>query len=941
MVARRLTALLAQAVFTAELAAAPTVWRDSLAAVLAGSDFAADALERNTGLLGELARGRPLDVPATAEYLRAAAPPLTLDDAAFMTGLRSFRRREMLRIAWRDLAGLADLPTTLRELSDLADVAIEWAYRFAYAQQAARFGEPGGEARELIVIGMGKLGGRELNFSSDIDLIFVFPEHGTTTGERPASHEEFFLRLGQSLIRLLGARTADGIVFRVDMRLRPFGESGPLVASAAALEDYLQRQGRDWERYAFVKARAITGASAYEAMHANTIRPFVYRRYLDFGVFESLREMKALIEREVARRDRADHIKLGRGGIREIEFVVQALQLVRGGRDPKLQSPSILQVFEVLRDSRLLGDEAIDELRAAYYFLRRYENRLQMLADEQTHQVPRDALALERIAFAMGFADSTGCNAALSMHRERVARHFAAIVRPDAGDADVSGNGRGTQHLAALLPSTVAAQPYQAVPAGYDDSPAVQQLLVDLRDGPLRRRLDAAGRRRLDALLPRLVSDFASRPAGLTGLRRIVRILESIGPRSAYFALLSESPAARTRLVELCGSSDFLADQVAAHPLLLDELLDPRLLGDVPERNALENDIDQRLAAVSGDEPERQVEVLVQWQRAAVFRVAVADLSSGLPLMQVSDRLTEIAEIIVERAMRLGWQQMTYQFGVPMCGPDAQRRVINVAAVGYGKLGGRELGYSSDLDLVFVHDSDGVRAETDAARTLDAQLFFVRLAQRIVHILTVHSAAGRLYEVDVRLRPSGKGGMLISQLAAFATYQQQEAWTWEHQALLHARAVAGEVGLCAKFEALRIELLQQYVHRDTLLSDVRDMRARMRRELSRAKRDEFDIKQDAGGVADIEFLAQYWALSFAAAHGAVAMYSDTIRQLETLASGDFVAQSTVDLLTAAYRTYRQCTHHRSLQGASAVVGDGEFRAERAAVTAIWNVAFGV
>jgi glutamate-ammonia-ligase adenylyltransferase len=474
--------------------------------------------------------------------------------------------------------------------------------------------------------------------------------------------------------------------------------------------------------------------------------------------------------------------------------------------------------------------------------------------------------------------------------------------------------------------------------AGFTDPAEVARLLLELRGSTLVRRLDEPGRRRLQALLPVLLADVARSSAQLAVLRRVLNIIEAIGQRSAYFALLQENSAARERLVELCRHGDFLSAQIAAHPLLLDELIDERLLSQLPERAAFARDLTARLEQLREEDPEQQVEALRQFQRAALFRVAVADLTGVLPVMQVSDRLTDIAELIVESAMGLGWHQITQQFGVPMCGEAGMLRPVNICAIGYGKLGGIELGYSSDLDLVFLHDSQGEHHETSGARPIENQLFFVRLAQRIVHLLTMHSAAGRLYEVDVRLRPSGKGGLLVTNIAAFADYQREEAWTWEHQALLHARAVAGSPGLRERFEALRLDVLCNHVRRDTLLEEVRNMRERMRRELSRGDAEHFDIKQDPGGIADIEFLAQYWALRWAQQYPPVALFSDTIRQLESVASADLVPQASVDVLTGAYRAYRARTHHLSLAGAVPLVPLAEFAAARAAVTQVWEAA---
>jgi glutamate-ammonia-ligase adenylyltransferase len=799
---------------------------------------------------------------------------------------------------------------------------------------------------------MGKLGGEELNFSSDIDLIFLFPDKGTTGGARCIDNEDFFTRLGRLVIRLLGERTAEGGVFRVDMRLRPFGDSGPLAASATFLDSYLQTHGRDWERYAWIKARAVTGAAAYKLIHAESVRPFVYRRYLDFGVFEALREMKGLIEKEVARRDLAEHVKLGPGGIREIEFVVQAFQLIRGGQDRRMQTPSLLAVLPQLAGGKLLPARVAQELEAAYVFLRRLENRLQMLADAQAHTIPADAVTRERIAIAMGFSDWDACSVELDLHRARVTRAFQEVLfsRNEAAPAempDINGivdawlRGAEGPQLAAALEAR-----------GFADATQAAALLTEFRGGGTLRRLDAPGRARLDTLMPRLLAAIADQRADASlpaspqvdVLRRILRVLEAIGSRSAYFALLNENAQVRRKLTELAARGEFLAAQIASHPLLLDELLDHSAGARPTSRAELEAEVSARLAQMAEDEPERQVEVLRQFQRAAIFRVAVADLTGSIPLMRVSDYLTIIAEVIVEQAMRLAWAQMTAQFGVPQTnrrdGPG--RRAVNICAVGYGKLGGNELGYASDLDLVFLHDAGPEQSETDAAKPVDNQVFFIRFAQRALHLLTMHSAAGRLYEVDVRLRPSGKGGMLITRVGAFAEYQEKEAWTWEHQALLHARAVAGDAALRAEFERVRVDVLRRCVRRDTLRTEVRDMRLRMRKELSRARpgSGKFDIKQDAGGTADIEFLAQYWALLHAGTHPPVVMFADTIRQLESVASADLVPQETVDVLTHAYRKYRERAHHLSLENAEAVVPVEEFAENRAAVTAVWNATMG-
>jgi glutamate-ammonia-ligase adenylyltransferase len=907
--------------------------RDTVRDVFAASDFVIDSLARDEQLLPQL-----LACPA-----RLAAPlplPPVLEENAFMAALRRWRRAELTRIAWRDLAGWATLGETLQDLSNAADGAIRAASALAWRQLAELHGAPAAGAADagLVVIAMGKLGGRELNFSSDVDLVFLFGAHGETAGPRVLAHEEFYLRLGQRLIRYLDAPTGEGLAYRVDMRLRPFGASGPLVASAAAFEDYLERHGREWERYAWIKARAVTGAALYQDVFRDSVRPFVYRRYLDFGVFEALREMKALIEREVERRELKDNIKLGPGGIREIEFIVQSLQLIRGGTERRLQSGSLLETLPRLAGARLLPAQVTLELAAAYDFLRRLENRLQMYADQQSHTLPVEPLHQARVAAAMNCESWDQLATALEQHRRIVAAHFAALVQA----ADPGGPAQPAP-LLALLEGEGGRVALQArlVQLGFVEAGATAQLLQDLHASSALRRLDEPGRRRLLALLGRLSEEVAPLPDALAVLRRLARVIEAIGARSTYFALLLENAAARRRLIELARHGDFLLAQIAAFPLLLDELLDQRLFERVPARAELAAELAARSAEVEEGDEEQLVEQLRRFQRAALFRIAVADLLGFLPLMVVSDRLTEVAELIIERVLTMSWDFVTTQLGTPRCGAGAARRAVRICAVGYGKLGGMELGYGSDLDLVFLHDSSGERQETEGVRSVDNQVFFVRFVQRVVHTLTWHSAAGRLYEVDMRLRPSGKGGMLITSIEAFEDYQRQEAWTWEQQALLHARAVAGDALLRERFTALRERVLQRDVKRDSLRQEVEKMRGRMRLELSEARSGEFDLKQDAGGIADVEFLAQYWALRWAGEYPPVAWYSDTIRQLESVASAALVPQATIDVLTHAYRRYRECSHHRAIAGLNSVVAGSAFTAERAAVTLIWEQAMRV
>jgi [glutamine synthetase] adenylyltransferase / [glutamine synthetase]-adenylyl-L-tyrosine phosphorylase len=902
--------------------------RAQLPCIVAASEFIAQALIQDPACLALGA--------ANAYYEEQVTAAQSVEQAVFL--LREWRRREMVRIAWRDIAGTAAVTETLHSVSDLAEATIRAAAAAAERHLLPVFGKPQCSNPALspfIVLGMGKLGGRELNFSSDIDLIFLSTEAGETSGPRVIDNEEYFNRLGREIIRLLDTRNAEGFVFRVDMRLRPFGESGPLVVSLASLEDYLQQHGRDWERYAWIKARAVVGADAYCSAYEEFVRPFVYRRYLDFGVFESLRNMKALIVREVARRDLEHHLKLGKGGIREIEFIVQSMQLVRGGSDRRLQNTELLEVLPLLAGSKLVSGDDVAELAKAYLILRKAENALQMIRDQQTHTLPEDSLDRARLAMMMGFKDWDETNTALSTTLEKVAQQFEALL---FGTQDAKH--RYDDIGAAWMDADDAKIEEELSSGGFPraEIAAVAAILQAYRQAANYRRLDEAGHRRLHVILARLLKSAAAHASPAIVVQRVLRVLEAIGSRASYLALLKEQPAALDRLIEVCAISGFLSRQIADFPLLLDELIDAKAFDELPTRAGFTLELAARTERLSPDDPERQVEALRQFQKVAVFTVALADLTGRLPLMRVSDRLTDIAELIVACCMDLAWQQMTQIYGTPYCGEDpASLRPVAVAVAGYGKLGGLELGYASDLDLVFLHDSAGNIQLTDGEKPLDNGIFFLRLGQRIVHLLTMHSAAGRLYEVDMRLRPNGKGGFLMTGIDAFERYQLSEAWTWEHQALLRARAVAGDAELCAAFEAVRRRTLASAVRRATLRDDVLEMRLRMRKELSRSGPKEFDIKQDAGGIGDIEFLVQYWVLAGAQAHPELLTYTDNIRQLEGLAAVGMIDESTALWLKETYINYRTVLHHLSLEGdGERIVAAAPYQETRDRLRAIWH-----
>ena len=931
--------LQAGAVLAASVAAdLPRVW--------AASRFVQQVCERHPDVLADLATTGELErARADGDMEAQLAPRLAAarDRDALHTSLRQARRREMVRIAWRDIAGHAALEETLRDLSTLAEVSIRGALDWLHAALCAEMGTPmgadSGTPQQMVVLAMGKLGAGELNFSSDVDLIFAWPEEGETVPpagqSRTWSNSEFFARLGRELIEALDRTTAEGFVFRVDMRLRPFGESGPLVSSFDAMEHYYQAHGREWERYAMIKARVVAGdATAGERLMA-LLRPFVYRRYVDFGAFESLREMKALIVREVARKGLEDNIKLGAGGIREVEFIAQAFQLIRGGAEPALQQRRLLNVLATLAARDYLPVWVVDELRAAYVFLRNCEHRLQEWDDQQTHRLPTEDTARLRLAWSLGFDDWDACAAQIAHHRERVRQHFEQVFaapQTDGETGEAADNAFVALWNGALDEAAAVAV---LAEAGYADAAEIYRRLVLLRESRAAGLLSARGRARLDDLMPLLLGAAAATVQPDAALLRALDLVAAIGRRSVYLALLVENPMALSQLVKLCAASPWIAAYLCRHPMLLDELLDPRSLYHPPDRDAMVSELRARLAPVDPDDEERLIDVLRHFKQSTELRIAAADIAEALPLTEVSNHLTWLAEVILEAVLDLAWRHMMARHGRPVCDAAGTLCDTGFAVVAYGKLGGMELGYGSDLDLVFVHAGQDPNAMTTGEHALAVPVFFARLGQRMIHILTVRTAAGELYEVDMRLRPNGASGMLVSSFAAFEAYLQDKAWVWEKQALVRARVVAGDPLIAAEFDRIRREVLGARRDPVALRREVRDMREKMRRAKSAAKAGQFDLKQDRGGIADIEFMVQYGVLAWAADHPELLDFTDNIRILEGFAAAGLMPRADTDVLSEAYQTFRNRIHRLKLQARPAVVDAQDYAALREQVSRLW------
>ena len=867
------------------------------------------------------------------------------NDAVLMQALRLFRQKHMLRIAWRDLADLATTQQTLRNLTDLAETCIDITLEFIYQELTAQLGVPvdkDGNAQRMIVLGMGKLGGHELNFSSDIDLIFAFNEEGETQAKRAMSNSQFFARLGQRFIKILNESTADGFVFRVDMRLRPNGDSGPLAMSFSGMEQYYQTQGRDWERYAMIKARVVGGDRKAGAELLHMLKPFVYRRYLDFGAFESIREMKGLIDAQILRKGNKNNIKLGKGGIREIEFIGQTFQLIRGGGDAQLQRKSILSVLQVLSEKGFILKKIAESLSHSYDYLRRLENRLQIYADGQTHLLPEDESIQQSIALSMDFNHWFELLESTDKHRQTVHNHFNEIFSVP----EFSSKEDPKPELAILWQGEIDDDEAIALlhAQGINDAQKLIEQLIKFKNSSTLKSISGDAQKRLDKLMPCMIKELSSVDEADQTLSRLLALIASIVRRSVYLSLLIEYPGALKLLVSLCAASPWIASLLTRYPILLDELLDPGQLYTIPDKLELQEELNRAMQQVEGDE-EGQMEVLRKFKQAKVLHVAAKDVAGAMSIFEVSNQLTLIAEVLLEKTHELSWRHLVLRHGQPCCELDGERIYPQMGIIAYGKLGGEELGYGSDLDLVFVHDSRGSHQQTEAmsekddVRNLENGQFFARLAQRIIHVLGSQTANGRLYEIDMRLRPDGSAGMLVSSLEAFELYQSEKAWTWEYQALIRARMVLGSAHLSEEFARIRRSVLNARRDAEQLQQDVNEMRQKMRKALgSKGAQQQglFHLKQDAGGIVDIEFITQYKVLLKAVDFPDMVNSTSTEQLLEKLKQHDILEVDQVLKLIDAYTLYRSRAHQRALQEQSSLLDGDEFAAQRSDVKKIWQ-----
>ena len=847
-----------------------------------------------------------------------------LDTHTTAQALRRARRDLMMTLAERDISGKASLDEICRAMTCFAETVTRCAMHDAATELAGQFGIPrnrDGQPIDLIAVGMGKAGAYELNVSSDLDLIFLYREEGQTdgltmTGEpaarKPISAAEFLHKLARATISLLAETTAEGFVFRVDTRLRPNGDSGPLVCSFAALEDYLHVQGREWERFAWLKGRAIARTPFSEAAGvrsdarhlASLVEPFVFRRYLDYEIFSSLRELHELIQQEARKRDarRADGIdvKLGRGGIREIEFIAQLFQIVRGGKDRDLRNPATLSTLATLAERGIIEPDEVEQLSRAYELLRRTEHMLQYREDQQTHFLPLAPAIRDEVAAMLGMApDDFGT--ALAETRQLVQRVFDALLSPD-------------EPATAESPALMA----EAATIDKEDQAEMERLIAAMREGPRYRAAKSDSRRAIDELIK-----FAlAVPVTRVCMNRLIALLETICRRPGYLALLAQYPSAFQRVLGILELSDWAATYLTRHPVLLDELIGGDLLEPTDFAQWQTQLVEELQATTLAGEPdiERQMDLAREQHHAQMFRILARDLDGKLTMEQVSDQLSELADAVLQVSIDMVWAALSWRF----------RDQPQVAVIAYGRLGGKELGYASDLDLVFLFDDTDERA----------QLAYAKLAQRMTTWLSAQTPAGHLFDIDLRLRPNGDAGMMVSSLKGFAEYQNKSAWLWEHQALTRARFCAGDTGIGLRFEALRRDVLGQPRDPDEVATKVREMRKKMH-DGHPNRSALFDLKHDQGGMVDIEFIVQYLVLVHSHEHQSLLDNKGNIGLLRTAGEAGLIDAGLASTVSDAYRTYRRLQHRLRLNGNNYARTDPEkISAERAAVRKLWTDTLG-
>ncbi|ASI69831.1 glutamine-synthetase adenylyltransferase [Diaphorobacter nitroreducens] len=876
----------------------------------------------------------PPGVP-TRETMAQACDALLARGHDLGAALRILRQLVMERLITLDCDQAAPLSDITLAVTRLAELALDRACRHARTELDARHGAPLGplgQPVQLWIVGMGKLGARELNVSSDIDLIYVYEHEGETAGQPDGrgklSNHEYFARAVKAIYSLVGDTTEHGFVFRVDLALRPHGNSGPPAVSLASLEEYLLVHGREWERFAWLKSRVVAPLDCLGMPNVQALRgvvlPFVFRRYLDYSVFDALRSLHRQIRDHAAKRsaghpERANDVKLSRGGIREIEFTVQLLQVVRGGQFPELRCRPTLEALERLARAGLMPQETAEQLAAAYTFLRRVEHRIQYLDDQQTHVLPTRDDDLAWIARTLGL-NCCDFLRALDAHRELVAQEFD-ILLGGTGHKQCSNGGCGGPRAAA------AASPAPDLEALLEQLPAkVRERVAEWRTHPRVQGLRDEARARLFRIVQRTGRWLAEGQVNEDAAVRLVGWLEPLLRRESYLALLLERPSVHEHLLHLLGAARWPARYMLQHPGVIDELAGDALLSERFVPADFERELGLRLAALQStgeDDDENLLDLLRRAHHAETFRTLARDVERRITVEQVADDLSALADSVLRVTAEWCWGRLR----------NRHREQPQFAVIGYGKLGGKELGYGSDLDIVFVFDDDDERApEVYAA--------FVR---KLINWLTVKTGEGDLFEIDTALRPNGNSGLLVTSFQAYADYQQQRgsntAWTWEHQAMTRARFVMGSEGLHARFDAVRQAVITAPRDAAALRSEIVAMRERVR-SAHPAPADQFDVKHSPGGMVDAEFAVQYLVLAHSAAHPELQGNVGNIALLQRAEAAGLLPAGVGRAAADAYRTLRHVQHRARLNEEPTRVPPETLAAEQGAVRALWRAVFG-
>lgn len=855
--------------------------------------------------------------------------------AQLMKHLRQFRNYHMARIAWKNILSKSTLLEELAQLSALAEVCIQQTVLKLYQWLIPRMGAPldaQQNPQQLIVVAMGKLGGKELNFSSDVDLIFAFEHSGVT--EKKIHNAQFFSQLGQQLIHVLSLPNEDGFVFRVDMRLRPYGQSGPLAFSFAALETYYQVHGRDWERYAMVKARAITGSPSAQKQLMTLLRPFVYRRYLDYGAFQALREMKDWVKADIKRRGLENDLKLGPGGIRQIEFITQAFQLLRGGRHPQYQQVNLLKALSQLTQDKLIAPQAAEQLTQAYCFLRKAEHALQILKDEQTHVLPIQSQAQHQVSYILGCAHWAEVMETLSSHRQRVLAHFKRISAAPPlpqGVRDHPSSKRLSLIWHNLENKEVTTWDLKKV--GFSSPEVIWEHLSRFKQNPTIRSLKSIARQRLDRVLPAFLGLLLHEEKANEVLSRMLRLFLAICRRSVYLVHLIEHPNALQRLITLCALSHWMADKLSAFPVLFDEILNPKLSLQLPSETQLRQELHERMRWISGDDLEQKMEHLRQFKWANVVKVAMIELLGHQENMQLNQCLSYIAQVILEKVYSMALAYMNDRFG-PLVDSEQRPQMPQFIVVAYGNLGALELNYGSDLDLVFLYQQGDF--STNGENALSASEYYLRLAQRMIHILSTQTLLGHLYDIDVRLRPDGASGLLVSPFLAYQKYMELKAWTWEHQALVRARVVCGAHPLRDAFNQLKSAIFTLPRSWAALNTQVLEMRQKCCAKVKASLDVSQSLKWGPGGLQDIEFMMQYCVLRWAGTYDALRGQTSSLTLLDTCITHHILSLYQGNALKDAYFFIHDALRKHSLQKTLSLTQHDQLAVHMQQVRKIWD-----